>query len=701
MVSFKNSWLSRVGIVVIAAIMVETISIIQYEQSKSVMKEELETRTYLGLRLLVHDIEHTLSVPEATMREHLWDIKRCMSHPDSLFPAMVRLIENDPYVVGGCIAFKPDYYPSKGRLFEPYATKKADGAIDVQQIAGPDHDYTQNEEYVWVLEHRCPSWTDPYTYGPESFEYATYLYPIMDDGGKIVAVCGLDIDLTWLGDTMNDTQPYPSSFVLLLTQEGDLVTGPDAKRASPEIIDYVVDILNGDKPSSAGKNLLFRKTALSKDPYWQLVQVYFTKEVFARMNRQRLQHALFVILGLAILAFMIERYSRNEKNLRHASEVQARIGSELSIAHRIQLEMLPKSFPPFVYAKLEPARAVGGDIYDFFIRDGKFFFCIGDVSGKGVPSAMLMSVVHSAFRMIIQKEDSPSKILEALNLQLCNGNDTNMFMTFFVGCLDLYSGEFHFGNAGHDRPFILGQEISLLQAKSNLPLGVFPHTHFEEESCVLPFGTTLLLYTDGLTEAKNVERQIFGRARIEQVLHTFVSGQDHTLSSLVNILSSSAHTFAGEEPQSDDLTILALRFAPENLLREKFTLVNSLSEVPRLGIFVKDFLSQLDFDKKPASGIRLAVEEIVVNVINYAYPEGTSGDILLEADSNGQEVRFIISDTGIPFDPTSVMEPDTTLDANNRPIGGLGIHLARKLMDSISYTRRKGKNVLSLTKSIL
>ena len=146
--------------------------------------------------------------------------------------------------------------------------------------------------------------------------------------------------------------------------------------------------------------------------------------------------------------------------------------------------------------------------------------------------------------------------------------------------------------------------------------------------------------------------------------------------------------------------MLALRFAPEDPLRKEITLSNDESETTRLGDFVKDFFGKLEIDNKTASGMRLALEEAVVNVIKYAYPAGEKGDILVRADSNRKEVRFTIIDSGMPFDPTAVLEADTTLDAHNRPIGGLGILLSRKLTDSISYSRRNEQNILTLTKSI-
>ena len=180
-----------------------------------------------------------------------------------------------------------------------------------------------------------------------------------------------------------------------------------------------------------------------------------------------------------------------------------------------------------------------------------------------------------------------------------------------------------------------------------------------------------------------------------------MANQDQSLKHLVNSLSQAAHHFAGQAPQSDDLTMLAIRFLPENIIRDQITLQNTTAEVNRLSAFVKSYFDKLSIDKKLAAGLRLGLEETVVNVIDYAYPKGEEGTVSILAESNLKEVRFTVSDSGTPFDPTTVLEADTTQDAQNRPIGGLGILLARRLTDSISYVRRDGKNILTLTKSIL
>jgi serine phosphatase RsbU (regulator of sigma subunit)/anti-sigma regulatory factor (Ser/Thr protein kinase) len=693
--------MSRVGIIVIAALLVEIISVVQYQRARRMLEQEMAFRSRIVLSSIAKDITHVLDMTEATMRENLWDIQHKLMHPDSASASLLYLIDDNPSVVGGCLAFLPDYYPQKGRFFEPYARKEG-GRIVLEQIAGPEHDYTANPAFRQVVESGEPLWSDPYRFGPDSVSLATYSYPVFDGQGRLAAVCGLDIDLSWLGDALNANQFFPSSFGLLLTQDGRMVAGPSEQRIAPEAVRHAVDILRSDSPASADKKLVVRRHAMNRPPYWQVAQIHRYKDVFSRIRKMRLQHLAMILLGFAILVFMIERYARNEKKLRLASQEQARIAGELEVARKIQREMLPTRFPSFVYGSLEPAREVGGDLFDFFVRDGKLFFCIGDVSGKGVPSAILMSVAHSLFRMASNHIESPAHILQSLNVELCRGNDSNMFVTFFVGCLDLYSGELRYANAGHDKPYLLSADISLLPTQANLPLGVFADTVFVEQTLTMAPGNSLLLYTDGLTEAKNSGRKSFGRKGVEAVLRARPVSSRPNLDALVSALSEAAHRFAGEAPQSDDLTMLAVCFAPgEDMLRGQITLANDPREVERLSTFIKDFLGQLSMDRKTASGLRLALEETVVNVIDYAYPEGVTGSVSVLADSNRREVRFTVQDHGTPFDPTTVLEADTTLDAQKRPIGGLGILLTRKLMDSISYEHRDGQNVLILTKSIV
>ena len=579
------------GIIIIAALLVELISIVQYRRLHAWAEDDLEKRSVTELQVKAEIIRNTLASAEETMQEHLWDIENHLDEADSMFAVTARLIRANPHIVGGCIAFIPDYYPGKGTFFETYA-RKADGTIVLEQIGALDHDYTQNPAFRQALETRRPVWSDPYHYGsdPEMW-LSTYSYPVADRAGKIAAVCGLDIDLTWLSDTLNAHHSYPSSFALLLTRDGQLIAGPADAHAPEADVAQAVSLLQdstivrtGDhagrlperfRSARKGQKAYIYSTSLENDPLWQVAQVCYHNEVYAPMRKLRLRQMFLILAGLLILFFMIERFARNETKLRDAHVQQARIGSELSVARNIQKQMLPKSFPLFpdrkdldIYGSLVPAREVGGDLYDAFIRDNQLFFCIGDVSGKGVPSAMLMAVMHSLFRMVSARENRPEKIVKVLNEELCKDNETNMFVTFFLGVLDLSDGTLSYCNAGHDRPIVVADSVEELPALANLPLGVFDDTAFEGQTCRLDAGTTLFLYTDGLTEAKDVHRQQFSRKKVKETLEQcrMVPGMD--AQTMIEALGDAVHRFAGGSELSDDLTMLAVHFKQRAIIKE-------------------------------------------------------------------------------------------------------------------------------------
>jgi len=246
---------------------------------------------------------------------------------------------------------------------------------------------------------------------------------------------------------------------------------------------------------------------------------------------------------------------------------KAAIENELKVAHDIQMSMLPKIFPPFperndidIYGMVTPAKDVGGDLFDFFIIDEKLFFCIGDVSGKGVPASLVMAVTRSLFRNISAHTSEPDHIVTALNEALTDGNETNMFVTVFVGILDLSNGLLRYCNAGHDAPIFIGQGVGLVPCDSNLPLGVMSGYKYTLQELTVEHQTTIFLYTDGLNEAENIDHLQFGIQRIQILAEELLSTGKNQPSTIVKKMAEAVHNFVGEAEQSDDLTMLAIKF---------------------------------------------------------------------------------------------------------------------------------------------
>ena len=573
----------RIAFFVLMVVVLEVISAIQYYNTHNLLEDEMERHavTELGVKTLT--LRQTMNSAEQLLKDQLWNLERNLHQPDSMFGVVQHMVQVKDNVVGTCLAFVPDFYPEKGRLFEPYAYEVGD-TVKVEQLGGKDgHDYTLHPAYQWVAKHHEKIWSDPYKYESETGmqSLTSFSYPLLDADGNLEAVCALDVSLAWLGDSLNTRHAYPSSFTLFLTQKGELIAGPTSvsKERQQRIVELINDSTSLHETTTRSDVILvtfYDETKcdtgyiyylhMNHSPHWQVAMVCYDKEVYGKLDTLRLQMFLLMLAGLLVLGFLIMRYIRNLIHLQEVNMEKRRIDNELRIARDIQMQMLPEVFPPFpsrhdidVYGSLVPAKEVGGDLFDFFILDELLFFCIGDVSGKGVPSAMVMAQTLSLFRMVSAGEREPAKMVQAINRVSCERNESNMFITFFMGILDLTTGRLRYCNAGHDKPFLLhdGVAPALLPAKANIPLGVFDDFNFEQQEVTLEPCTTIFLYTDGLTEAKDLRRKLFGMDRIIEHLSSTLTCQQ-----LLEGMTAAVHHFVQGAEQSDDLTMLAIRYTP-------------------------------------------------------------------------------------------------------------------------------------------
>lgn len=400
--------------------------------------------------------------------------------------------------------------------------------------------------------------------------------------------------------------------------------------------------------------------------------------------------------------------------LKYVDELQLtaankeRIESELRIARAIQMDMVPKVFPPFperedvdLYSQLKPAREVGGDLYDFFIADEKLHFIIGDVAGKGVPASLVMAVTCRLYRTIANNVATPEGIVSTLNDALSESNDSNMFCTAFVGILDLKSGELRYCNAGHNPPIVLRSsgDVEALSVVPNLAMGIWQGFEYRGESCMLDGGSTLFMYTDGVTEAESDDKELYGEQRLMSVLKRHTSSAPrHIVDAL---LEDIAHHVGGAD-QTDDITMLCCSLGD---LRDRegcrrIVLRNNIEEIARMQGFIDELVAELCLTPEDAFNIHLALEEAVSNVIMYAFPEGEQHDITLTVRHVDDTLIFRVIDAGQEFDPTLQPDADVTLSLEQRPIGGLGIFLIRRIMQRVEYHRIDGNNILTMVKTI-
>ena len=565
-------------------------------------------------------------------------IEEDLDKPDRMYDIMNRMLKLNPYMRSCGIYFVEGYYPQKGRLFAPYASRRDSIIKESQDACDQGNDYVKAEWFKEAISSKEGYWAKPFLDNDSAQSpLVSYLLPIRDARQRTVAVLGVDLSLSWLNEKMQPTRalnwknseewnPEYQLYFFMTDSTGTILVHPDTKRLvvenmQPYINDdnknwgylSVADSREEEKVVEGVKTLLCRQVVKYTD--WDICLVmplFFIDVVGYAIAGIAI---MFILLGLLVVYFfgrrsikkqvrplkqlattadevakgnfktvLPELKSRDEihmlrdsfaqmqqsltqyvEDLRATTAQKASMESELKVAHDIQMSMLPKTFPPYperndldIFGSLTPAKGVGGDLFDFYIRNEQLFFCIGDVSGKGVPASLYMAVTRSLFRNVSQHVSKPSEIINDMNQAQSDGNDTNMFVTLFVGALDLKTGMLRYCNAGHDAPLLMGQDVKLLPCDCNLPIGVIAEFTFQQQEIQLERPTTLFLFTDGLNEAENIDHAQFGDERIEKIAESMVADGLLEPIQVIRHMTDAVHTFVGIAEQSDDLTMLAI-----------------------------------------------------------------------------------------------------------------------------------------------
>ena len=565
-----------------------------------------------------------------------------LSNPDRMYDIINRMVKLNPYMRSCGIYFIEGYYPQKGRLFAPYATRRdSTTIIEFQDACDQGNDYVKDEWFKNAIASEKGYWTKPFFDNDNAKSpLVSYLLPIRDKNHHAVAVLGVDLSLSWLNEKIQPMDTYNREtpkewdaeyqvYYYMTDTAGTILIHPDAKRiVSKNIQPYITKgpdkhrghltindrredkmVIDGEEVQVCSQVIKYTDWVISfvvPTFYIRLfgyiaagiaiagiligmLVVYF----FGRRSIKREVKPLTLLAASAdevakgnfqtplpainshdeihrlrdSFGNMQRSLVRYTEELRATTAQKASIESELKIAHDIQMSMLPKTFPPYperndidIYGSLKAAKGVGGDLFDFYIRDEKLFFCIGDVSGKGVPASLFMAVTRSLFRNISAHVAIPSEIVRTLNNAMAEGNDTNMFVTVFVGVLDLTNGLLRYCNAGHEAPLLVGRDVGALSCDPNLPIGVMQGYEYTQQEVSIDSGTTIFLYTDGLNEAENYEHAQFGDLRIWNLAKLLLNEQRHQPKRMIDAMDNAVHTFVGDAEQSDDLTMLAIQY---------------------------------------------------------------------------------------------------------------------------------------------
>lgn len=542
---------------------------------------------------------------------------------------------------------------------------------------GVDEKYVGNVKRMMENGERATEYL--YSYSQESGAHTTAGLPVRDSDGEIVAILGVEMPMTELD---NARQTYVLHVVAVSAVMIALFLLVGSLLLSRGVIQPLILITNEAER--------FAASGVQRADTMEKVQSRNEIGVLASSVGQ--------------MELDIEKYVRD---LTAVTAERERIGAELSVAFRIQSDILPAVFPAFpdrkdfdIYASMAPAREVGGDFYDFFLIDeSRLGLVIADVSGKGVPAALFMMIARTLIRNHVQSGEEPADALTAVNEQLCENNKENMFVTAWLGVLDLSSGQLKFANAGHNPPlFKHGDgEYEYMRVRAGLVLAGMEGIRYRQSSVQLSRGDRIFLYTDGVTEAESQNHIFYGEERLCDVLRGLTeSAPEETVAAV----DADVRRFAEGAEQVDDITMMCLEYTG-NGSELICTVPAEREQLYRVLEFTEAQAKEAGASRKETDRLLLAVEEIFVNIADYAYVDGR-GDVTVKVrrtDNAQMEITF--SDSGVPYDPLEKPDPDTHLAAEKRQEGGLGILLAKNMMDEMEYERRDGRNILTMKKRFM
>lgn len=388
--------------------------------------------------------------------------------------------------------------------------------------------------------------------------------------------------------------------------------------------------------------------------------------------------------------------------LKHyIDEAAARFDKDLEIAKTIQHSALPSVFPPWperkdfsIFASMDAAKEVGGDFYDFYLLDeNRLAFVMADVSGKGIPGAMFMMNAKTLIKSHAESGLAVHDVFTQVNSLLCENNAAGMFVTAWMGILDLETGRVCYANAGHNPPVVRRKDgtYEYLKGKSNFVLAGMEGIRYREQQLQLQQGDEIYLYTDGVTEAHDSNSQLFGEDRL---LISLNSAVNMPVDDICKKVKADVNAFVGEAEQFDDITMMCIRL--NEVENKMLSVIPTMDTVPQVAAFVEEHLEKFEVPMGLSAKLMVAVDEIYSNIVRYSGASEAQICIVKAEDA----LKLIFRDNGKPYSPLDAKEPDITASAEDRAVGGLGIFMVRKMLDDVEYEYTRGMNKLTLSKKL-
>ncbi len=421
-------------------------------------------------------------------------------------------------------------------------------------------------------------------------------------------------------------------------------------------------------------------------------------EIYKRLYLYMFLPRVLTLAGICVIFITLSKRTRSllEKQVGDSIEKQ-RIASELNVASQIQTSMLPCIFPAFpnrtefeIYASMNPAKEVGGDFYDFFlIGQEKLAFLIADVSGKGIPAALFMMIAKSLIKGYAESGRSADEIFTLANEKLCESNDAGMFVTAWLGIINLNTGELEYANAGHNPPLVKKANggFEYLNLPSGFVLAGMEGIKYRKNKTLLKKGDRIYLYTDGVTESTNEAEALYGEDRLRKVLN---ESFELSAEGLCNAVKNDIDAFVGNAPQFDDITMLCFDYIGK--ISKEITVAPEFEKIPEVTEFVENNFTENEVPMGDIMKMNIAIDEIFSNIVKFS----KAGFVRVVCYTENSTAVLVFEDDGIEYNPLNHKEPDIKTSVEDRVIGGLGIFMVKKSMTNMEYEYKDGKNILTL-----
>ena len=648
---------------------------VSYSRTRFRLQEKMDLEMQIAQEKLRFELYDALDASSQIAEK----VKKCLKHPDELYDKTSELLNRYPNFYSCYVAFPPYYYPLR-KWFEltSYRTKET---IISGILGDAEHDYFEREWYKGAVQSTEGYWSTPYR--DDDFDEPIYTYSkaMRDEEGKLICVIGIDFGLKWIHNLLDQFKPFEEAVFMLYSSNGALLAASE-----------------GAPKDGFGNSWIITSKTLQPINI-KMVTAVPKRHIIQSLRLGTLLSFGVFVLGIFVVGLLIRRMTRDEReNARLETEKEV-LSHELQIAHDIQMGILKDTNEKQkaqgngdieLQTLLVPMREVGGDLYDFHREGDELWFIIGDVSGKGVPAAIFMSAAVNLFRAAGVRATSPKEIMEEMNAILSENNPSLTFVTAFIGCLHIPTGELLFCNAGHCAPIISSQDsVISIQMEPNIPLGYDGGYRFVEQGCMLDEGETLVLYTDGVTEARNEAREMLGLKRWTEIVAT---GED---------LHQSIRQFIGKAEPTDDITLMTIR-KTSPVLPMTMCVPCHEDQWPVMKRAIHTFGLCAGMEKRALKQFEVAAEEAVVNILHYSQATEIKMGLTIKNSqkpiANSQCLILTLADDGIPFDPTAHIPNAKATD--ELQVGGLGISLIRQIVDEMHYDRKEGENILTLASTI-